>query len=84
MDLYDHSSLPPSSHFPLSFSQLHQNRAGSVSPQAPPKVAHLQMVVQWLKLQIPNAGDLGLIPGLGTRSHMLQLKKKKKKSYMLQ
>ena len=35
------------------------------------------MVVQWLKLQIPNAGDLGSIPGLGTRSHVLQLKKKK-------
>ena len=29
-------------------------------------------LVQWLRLHAPNAGDLGLIPGLGTRSHMLQ------------
>lgn len=70
MDLYDPSSLPPSSHFPLSFSQLHQNTTVSVLPQAPPKVAHLHMVVQWLKLRVPNAGGLGLIPGPGTRSHV--------------
>ena len=31
------------------------------------------MVVQWLRLCSPNVGDLGLIPGRGTRSHMLQL-----------
>ena len=31
-------------------------------------------LVQWLRLRAPNAGDLGLIPGLGTRSHMLQLR----------
>ena len=31
-------------------------------------------LVQWLRLQAPNAEDLGLIPGLGTRSHMLQLR----------
>ena len=30
------------------------------------------LVVQWLKLCAPNAGDLGSIPGQG--SHMLQLK----------
>ena len=30
-------------------------------------------MVQWLGLHTPNAGDLGLIPGWGTRSHMLQL-----------
>ena len=29
---------------------------------------------QWLKFCTPNAGGLGLTPGQGTRSHMLQLK----------
>ena len=28
------------------------------------------LVVQWLKLQPPNAEDLDLIPGQGTRSHI--------------
>ena len=32
------------------------------------------LVVQWLRLQSLNAGDLGSIPGEGTRSHMLQLR----------
>ena len=32
------------------------------------------LVVQWLRLHAANAGGLGLIPGQGTRSHMLQLK----------
>ena len=32
------------------------------------------LVVQWLGLRIPNAGDPGLISGWGTRSHMLQLR----------
>ena len=32
------------------------------------------LVVQWLRLCAPNAGDLGLIPGQGTRSHTLHLK----------
>ena len=32
------------------------------------------MVVQWLRLHTPNAGDPGSIPNQGTRSHMLQLK----------
>ena len=32
------------------------------------------LVAQWLTLYGPNAGSLGLIPGQGTRSHMLQLK----------
>ena len=31
-------------------------------------------MVQGLILGAPNAGGLGLIPGQGTRSHMLQLK----------
>ena len=31
------------------------------------------LVVQWPRLQVPNAAELGLIPGQGTRSHMLQL-----------
>ncbi|TEA25080.1 hypothetical protein DBR06_SOUSAS6010062, partial [Sousa chinensis] len=32
------------------------------------------LVVQWLRLRIPNAGGPGSIPGQGTRSHMLQLR----------
>ena len=32
------------------------------------------LLVQWLRLQAPNAGGLGLIPGHGTRSHRLQLR----------
>ena len=32
-------------------------------------------VVQWLRLHVPNAGDLGSIPGKRTRSHiMLQIR----------
>ena len=32
------------------------------------------LMVQWLRLHIPNAGGPGLIPGRGTRSHMPQLR----------
>ena len=32
------------------------------------------LVVQWLRLRAPNAGDLGSIPGQGTRSHVPQLR----------
>ena len=32
------------------------------------------LVVQWLRLHAPNAGDLGSIPGQGTRSHMQQVR----------
>ena len=32
------------------------------------------MEAQWLRLHTLNAGDLGLILGQGTRSHMLQLR----------
>ena len=32
------------------------------------------LVVQWLRLQVPNAGTLSSIPGQGARSHMLQLR----------
>ena len=32
------------------------------------------LVVQWLRLHTPKAGSLGLMPGHGTRPHMLQLR----------
>ena len=32
------------------------------------------LVVQWLRLHTPNAGDPGLIPVWGTRSHVPQLR----------
>ena len=31
-------------------------------------------MVQWLRLQAPNAGSPGSITGHGTRPHMLQLR----------
>ena len=31
-------------------------------------------MVQWLRPFAPRAGDLGSIPGWGTRAHMLQLR----------
>ena len=31
-------------------------------------------MVQWLRLHAPNAADLNLIPGRGSRAHMLQLR----------
>ena len=31
-------------------------------------------MVQWLRLSTPSEGDQDSIPGLGTRSHMLQLR----------
>ena len=27
------------------------------------------LLVQWLRIRVPNAGGLGSIPGQGTRSH---------------
>ena len=38
------------------------------------KVSGTSLVDQWLRLHIPNERDPGLIPGQGTRSHMLQLR----------
>ena len=32
------------------------------------------VLVQWLRVHLPNAGSWDLIPGEGTRSHMPQLK----------
>ena len=32
------------------------------------------LVDQWLTLHTPNGASLSLIPGQGTRSHVLQLK----------
>ena len=41
-------------------------------PQFKLYVLRTYLVVQWLRLHTPNAGDWGLIPGQGTRSHMPQ------------
>ena len=41
--------------------QLAQQKAGTI---------WTSLVVQWLRLCIPNAGGLGLIPGQGTRSYI--------------
>ena len=45
------------------------------------------LVVQWLRLCVPNAGLPGLIPGQGIRSHMAQLRvcmQQLKRSHVLQ
>ena len=34
----------------------------------------ISLVAQWLRLQAPNSGGLGSIPGQGTRSHLSKLK----------
>ena len=44
---------------PLTLSHIKIYRAGT------------SLVAQWLRLCAPNAGGPGLIPGPGTRSHML-------------
>ena len=36
--------------------------------------ARTSLVVQWLRLCVPSAEDLGSIPSLGNRFHVLQLK----------
>ena len=36
--------------------------------------AKASQVVWWLTLHTPNVGGPGLIPGQGTRSHILQLR----------
>ena len=38
------------------------------------RILGASLVAQWLRLCPLNAGGLGLNPGQGTRSHMLQLK----------
>ena len=38
------------------------------------KAMGVSLVVQWLRLCVPNAGGLGSIPGQGTRSHLSKLK----------
>ena len=37
-------------------------------------LAGTSLVVQWLRLCAPKAGDSDSVPGQGTRFHMLQLK----------
>ena len=37
-------------------------------------VGGTSLVVQWLRLYTPNTGLLGLIPGQGPRSYLLQLR----------
>ena len=55
----------------MVFSSLSQ-----ISPGLPliRSLVRTSLVVLWLRLQAPNAGGLGLIPGQRTRSHMLQLR----------
>ena len=60
----------------------YQRNANEVSPSTGQNGHHQKLykqygtslVAQWLRLQAPNAGGLGLIPGQGTRSRMPQLR----------
>ena len=60
----------------------HQSGQMSTSDQAPLNLSledlafknaslGASLVVQWLRLHVPNAGGLGSIPGQEARSHML-------------
>ena len=54
-----------------------EGRQGSQSRQRTSSRHHqlrTSLMVPWLRLCTPNAGDSGLIPGQGTRSHMSQLR----------
>ena len=42
--------------------------------------AGISLVVQWLRLQAPNEGGQGSVPGQGTRSHVPQLRPSAAKS----
>ena len=42
----------------------------SLTVSIPKLVLGTSLVVQWVRLRAPNAGDPGSIPGWGTRSHM--------------
>ena len=37
-------------------------------------ISGTSLVIQWFRLQAPNAGGLGSIPGQGTRSHVAATK----------
>ena len=62
------------SHSPLSYER-HDSRSQESEGASQPKQkwsTETSLVVQWLRLSAPNAGGLGLTPGQGTRSCMLQ------------
>ena len=46
----------------------------SITCHSQKSVTGIFLVVQWLRVHVPNAGDMGSIPGQGTRSHVLQLR----------
>ena len=56
-------------------AERHQPTVSRILPNPKQKIQRkvsirTSLVVQWLKLHIPNAAGLGLIPGQGTRLHM--------------
>ena len=46
----------------------------SITSQSQKFVTGTFLVVQWLRIHAPNAGDMGSITGQGTRSHVRQLR----------
>ena len=47
-------------------------------------ILETSLVVQWLRLHVPHAGSMGLIPGRGTEIlHATSCSQKKKKRYIL-
>ena len=58
--------IPPSEHF-----------GAGVLPGSKGQHLGTSLVIQWLRLYAPNAGEPGLIPGWGTRSYVPQLRVRK-------
>ena len=63
-----HSYLLPTS------ERWRRLRSAVMSPHPKRAFPGTSLVVQWLRLCVPNAGGPGWIPGQGTRSYMPQLK----------
>ena len=62
-------------HWGLTLSLHCPPRKGLQEGALPPKnVPGASLVVQWLRLQAPGAGDLGSVPGQETRTHTPQLR----------
>ena len=58
-----------------SSERLFSTTFPKTSTQLKESACRTSLVVQWLRLCTPNAGNLSSIPGQGARSYMLQLNK---------
>ena len=58
----------------LPFSMASLPSFANMPPRYKIQFSRTSLVVQWLRLRVPDAGGLGSIPGQGTSSQMPQLK----------